>query len=253
MQRHVHRADAQHGGIEIEAVEQALVEVLPQLVVLEQRGMMFAQIFAGGDQEAASADRRVADHVLGLGLHQLDHRRDDVARRAELAVLAGRGDLRQHVLVHVALGVAVAHVELVELLDDLIQERGPRDLKAGVAHMARIGRALAVERPDEREHMFVEDAEHLARLEMLEFRPAQVFVGFAAFVRVAGFRDPIVTFGKDAPLDRLPQSGGSALLQLLHLVEALDEDQVGDLLDHLQRVGEPARPEVVPDAIDLIA
>jgi hypothetical protein len=41
-------------------------------------------------------------------------------------------------------------------------------------------------------------------------------------------------------LDRLAERGGLALLQLLHLVEALDEDQVGDLLNYLQRIGEPA-------------
>jgi hypothetical protein len=39
----------------------------------------------------------------------------------------------------------------------------------------------------------------------------------------------------------------------MHLVKALDEDQVGDPLDHLQRIREPARPEIVPDAVDLIA
>ena len=193
MQRHVHRADAQHRRVEVEAVEQALVEVPPQLVVAEQRGVMLAQIFAGRDQEAAGADGGVADHVLGLRLHQLHHRRDDVAGRAELAVLAGGGDLRQHVLVHVALGVAVAHVELVELVDDLGEQRRPRDLEAGVAHVARVGRAFAVERADEREDMLVDDAEHLRAGEMLEARPAQVRVGLAALV---------LALGEDAPLDR---------------------------------------------------
>ena len=167
-----------------------------------------------------------------------------MAGRAELAVLAGRGDLRQHVLVHVALGVAVAHVELVELVDDLGEQRRPRDLEAGVAHVARVGRAFAVERADEREDVLVDDAEHLRAGEMLEARPAQVRIGLAALV---------LALGEDAPLDRLAERGGLALLQLLHLVKALDEDQVGDLLDHLQRIGEPARPEVVPDAVDLVA
>ena len=180
----------------------------------------------------------------GFGCDQLHHRRDDVARRAELAVLAGGGDLRQHVLVDVALGVAVAHVELVELVDDLGEQRRARDLEAGIAHVARIGRAVAVERAEEREDVLVDDAEHLARLEMLEARPAQVLVGLAALV---------LALREDAPLHRLAERGGLALLQLLHLVEALDEDQVGDLLDHLERIGEPARPEVVPDAVDLVA
>ena len=40
---------------------------------------------------------------------------------------------------------------------------------------------------------------------------------------------------------------------VLQLVEALDEEQVGDLLDDLERIGDPARPEVVPDAVDLVA
>jgi hypothetical protein len=140
VQCHVHRADAEHGGVEVEAVEQAGAEVPPQLVVLKQRAVVLAQIFAGGDQEAAGATRRIADHVLRLGRDQLDHHRDDVARRAELGVLAGGRDLCQHVLVDVALGIAIAHVELVELLDDFIQERGSRNLKTSVTHVARIGR-----------------------------------------------------------------------------------------------------------------
>jgi hypothetical protein len=77
VQRHVHGADAQHRGVEVEAVEQARVET-------------------------AGSTGGVADYVLRLGLYQLHHHRDDAAGRAELAVLAGRCDLRQHVLVHVA-------------------------------------------------------------------------------------------------------------------------------------------------------
>jgi hypothetical protein len=62
------------------------------------------------------------------------------------------------------------------------------------------------------------------------------------------FTKPFVT-----PLDRRAERGGLALLQLLHVVETSDEDQIGDLLDHLERVGQTARPEVVPDAVDLVA
>jgi hypothetical protein len=31
----------------------------------------------------------------------------------------------------------------------------------------------------------------------------------------------------------------------IHLIKALDENKVGDLLDHLQWIGEPSRPEQV--------
>ena len=46
---------------------------------------------------------------VGVGCDHLDHEPDDVARRAELAVLPGRGDLAEHVLVKIALGVALLH------------------------------------------------------------------------------------------------------------------------------------------------
>jgi len=67
------------------------------------------------------------------------------------------------------------------------------DLEAGVAHVARIGRATAVECPQEWKHVLVEDAEHLARLEVFELGPAQAGIRFAALV---------VAVGKDAPLHR---------------------------------------------------
>jgi len=38
----------------------------------------------------------------------------------------------------------------------------------------------------------------------------------------------------------------------MQFVQALGEQQIGDLLDHRQRMGNAARPERVPDLIDLI-
>ena len=211
---------------------------------------------ADRDQEAASPDGWIADHVLRLRRHQFHHHRDDVARGAELAVLAGGGDLRQHVFIDVALGVARAHLELVELIDDLGEKLRAWNLKARIAHMPRIGAALPVEFANERKHMLVDDLEHSSRLEMLEARPAEILVGLAGIDRFAGldgFAAPIKTLGENTALQRRAERCRLALLQFLHLVEAFDEDQVGDLLDHLQRIGETARLEIVPDAVDLVA
>ena len=77
-------------------------------------GVVLAQVLAGGHEEAAGAARRIADHVLRRRRGHLDHQPDDVARRAELAVLPGGGDLAEHVLVEVALGVAVLHRHVVD-------------------------------------------------------------------------------------------------------------------------------------------
>jgi len=93
VQNHVHRADAQHGRIEIEAVKRALVEMPPQFRIAQYFGMLFAQEFARRDEKAAGAAGRIADRIAGRRLGQLDHQLDDVARGAELAVLPGGRDL----------------------------------------------------------------------------------------------------------------------------------------------------------------
>ena len=59
-------------------------------------------------QEAGRPAGRVADLVVRTRRRHLDHEPDDVPRRAELAVLPSRGDLAEHVLVDVALGVLLA-------------------------------------------------------------------------------------------------------------------------------------------------
>jgi hypothetical protein len=50
----------------------------------------------------------------------------------------------------------------------------------------------------------------------------------------------VLALGENVSLNRLPERSGLALLQLLHLVKALDEDKIGGLLDHLERIGKAA-------------
>ena len=49
----------------------------------------------------------------------------------------------------------------------------------------------------------------------------------------------------------LAEPVGAVFLQLLTVVEPSDEEQVGDLLDDLERVADAPRPEGIPDAVDL--
>jgi hypothetical protein len=80
MEEHVLAADAEHGVIEIEAVEEAAVEVLVEFGVTEEFGIVLAEIFADSDEEAAGAGGGIADKVFGLGAHEFDHEADDVAK-----------------------------------------------------------------------------------------------------------------------------------------------------------------------------
>ena len=56
---------------------------------------------------------------------------------------------------------------------------------------------------------------------------------------------------EDRALDRLLRAVGLLLLDRLKFVQALDEQQVGHLLDDLSAIGYPAAPERVPDVVDL--
>jgi hypothetical protein len=55
--------------------------------------------------------------------------------RAKLAILPGGRNLAEHVLVDIALGVAVIHPDRVKLLDRLCQQRRRLDAQARVLHV----------------------------------------------------------------------------------------------------------------------
>ena len=139
VQEQVHTADAQHRRIEVEAVEEIGVEVLALFGIMEEVGVMAAQRLAHGHKKTRRAAGRIADHILGRGLGQFHHQLNDVARRAELAVLTGGGDLREHVLVEIALGVAANHGKRRDQIDHLDQQRRRGDGEAGVLHVLGVG------------------------------------------------------------------------------------------------------------------
>ena len=62
----------------------------------------------------------------------------------------------------------------------------------------------------------------------------------------------VVAFGKEPPLDGLLQPSGFQLFESLQLIKPLDEQQIGDLLDDFQRIGNSPGPEGIPDLINLV-
>ena len=244
MQKQVHAADAQHGGVEVEAVEEISVEVLALFGIMEEVGVMAAQRLAHGYQKARCAAGRIADHILGRGLSQLHHQLNNVARRAELAVLPGSGDLREHVLVEVALGVAPMHGKRRNEVNHLDQQRRRRDGEAGVLHVLGVGGTVTAQGAEKRKDMLANQIEQLPRLKILKLGPTEVGVA-AAF--------GVLAFGEEAPLDRRTQRLGLLLFERLKFVQAAQKEQVGDLLDHLKGISNAAGPECVPQAVNLIA
>ncbi len=86
------------------------------------------------------------------------------------------------------------------------------------------------------------------RREVLEMRPAQIFVRTPP----RPCRSCSLLSETRAPLDRLLQPRAPVLLQCVEVIEAPQEhQQIRNLLDHLERIGNASRPEGVPDLIDL--
>ena len=168
VEEHIHAADAEHGVVKIEPVEEVVVEVFLELRVAEDLRVVVAEVFARRHEEAARAARGIADDILRRGRGELDHELDDVARGAELAVLPGARDFPEHVFVEVALRIAVLHRHAVDHVHDLRQQRGRGDGEARVLHVVRVGGVIAAECAQEREDVVVDDLKHLGRREVLE-------------------------------------------------------------------------------------
>jgi hypothetical protein len=95
----------------------------------------------------------------------------------------------------------------------------------------RVGGVVAAECAQERENVLAHHGVHVTRGEMLEARPAQVVVRTAP-----AFANTVLARGENPAPDGLLEPGGLVLLQRVEIVQAAQKEQVGDLLDHLERV-----------------
>jgi hypothetical protein len=219
--------NAQHRAVEVEAVEHVLLKVLLVDRVAQHFRVALAHVFVGGHQKATRPAGGVDHRIVGTRGGQLHHQLDDMAGRAELAVLAGRSHLAQHILVEVALGIAVLHRDVVEHLDHAGQHGRLFEHEAGVAHVVGVGGAVSAQAGEEREDVVLDHFEHLGWREVLEMRPAQVLVV-----------SPLGVFPerKEWILDGLLESVGLALFQRLQFIQAAHEQKVGELLDHREGI-----------------
>ena len=77
---------------------------------------------------------------------------------------------------------------------------------------------------------------------MFEDAPAEVVVSPATLV---------VAVREDAALDGLAEAIGLVFGERLQIVKAAEEEQVSDLLNDFEGVGDATGPEGVPDGVDL--
>ena len=89
---------------------------------------------------------------------------------AELAVLPRTGNLAEHELVDIALGVAVFHRNVIEHVHHLSQQARRGDGEPGVLHVVGVGgpiTGLVQSCSQKGKHVLADHGEHLGRREVL--------------------------------------------------------------------------------------
>lgn len=68
-------------------------------------------------------------------------------------------------------------------------------------------------------------------------------------------RQPLLVLAlwENATLHQAAQAVGFIFFKHVQVIQAAQKDEIGNLFDHLKRVGNTARPKGILDAIDLIA
>ncbi len=194
----------------------------------------------------------VVDRVADLRVDHLDDGADHVARRAELAQLAGLLDLAQHMLEEVALGVGIGLVQAqaVHQADDLAEHGGLVDGQPGAVHEV-VGCAGA-QLGGEGKHLVAHEAHQGFAAEGLgPDRPAQLAARDAGDAFPGGvervFQQPVAV--EQAGVGALEHLG--ALLVLgVYALDEVEEEQEGELLGVADGVGVAAAKEVVADLVD---
>lgn len=134
-------------------------------------------------------------------------------------------------------------VNFVQRVHDLGEQQRRRQLENGIVHVLGIGAVfIAVQILDEGEYRFLHNGIHLRGREVVEHAPLEL-------AAIHGALTDLYLIGEDA-LIRQTQHGRLLCPAVVGIVKIVDEHQIGDLLDHIQRVDKAARRENVPKTVD---
>ena len=201
----IHEGEADHGAVEVEAVQALLQNVFVVLRELAADAGADEAVFVGleflalpglfhrqlGDnvlvgikEEFCGAAGGIADAVAELGIYEFADELDDVARGAELTVFSGAADFIEQHFIDIALDVLMQVAGLAgiapdldeDVLDDLdgtLQEVGAWDDEDGIGHVPGEGAAVAVEVFDEGEDPLLDVGEHVRGRQLFGVTPAE--------------------------------------------------------------------------------
>src|SRR5438128_10668523 len=94
--------------------------------------------------------------------------------------------------------------------------------------------------------MLIDQIKHVLRREVLESRPAVIFIGS----RLA--RMIVFARRKDSSLHRLLSPIRLELFGGMQFIESFEKQEISDLLNDFERVRDSARPKRIPNTVNLV-
>ena len=255
VEQEVHGSYAQHGLVGIVAVNHRGLHVLHLLTYIHGSLILLLDILHRLNQESCRTHGRVADVVLGRRLHHLYNHAYDVARRAKLSVGARCSHLAEYILVDIAHGVAVVHVECVHTVNHFGKRTGVGYEEYSRLHVAAVGTLLTgTDMLDKLKHTLAHNLEHVVGTEVLEHVPTQILVRHAGTLLVAhgiGINPQLAVKECGVLHFAVPVACVLFFLQLL-VVEQFHKEDVGHLLQYCDGIGDASHKECVPYLVYLV-
>ncbi len=261
MEHQVHGGNTEHGLIHVEAVEHVALVVVPFLIG-HGVSVVVVDVFGGGNEESRGAAGGVADAVFRGGPKELHHHFPDVLRRTELSILSSGGEFPQHVFVQVALHVFVFQVMGVQFFqagDDFFQYLRGRNHEGGIGHVGREDVLFPLP------YFFWQWNQFAVAVEV---RQVSFFHGFDGRKYVVSHDAEnvvwVLVFKMTPPHGLTDRRGGEDMLPfeshgVFHFlcvrffhVQRTDKHEIGQLLDHRQRIRDSSGPDIRPNLIDFI-
>ena len=145
--------------------------------------------------------------------------------------------------------------DIIDRLHRFHQQGWLRDDEHGILHVVRELGNFAIHVFQERKDFRLHVRQHVVGGHAFEFAPSKSsFVDgklLRIFLCAILGRDPF-TFKAGRVSCFRPAVRGIGLLLLVEVVQPFHEQEVGDLFDRRERIGDPATPEFVPELADLV-
>ena len=189
-------------------------------------------------QKAPRPTGRITDHLMGTWSHQRHHHLDNVARRAKLPIRPCCCQLREHVLIQIALRIPILHRNLINLSHHIRQQRRIGNQKHRILHMTGIGTlpSTAPQILNKRKCLIPHNPQHLLRIrQILKMRPPRR-LKLRWKLRIL----------------YLPSNPPSLFLLIqLQIIQPLNKKEIRDLFDNRKRITDAVIPKRCPQAINL--